>query len=230
VPVALGGMLLMLVGWVPYVMMMSGWFGAPADAGLAADMGPTGSIILGAAATNVMLAGAAAGLAGLLVSQWRYGKPDVLLSSVALLGGLVAICAGAGTLSAAAAVFIGAVAGIVVPLAAVQIDLRCRIDDPAGAIAVHVVGGAWGIIAAGLLAPAATSRLRLIGVQVLGLACIAGMALLAASVLFGAAKLTVGLRAAEADEYDGLDLAEHDLNAYPDFQQNMIKSYHLREA
>jgi ammonium transporter, Amt family len=95
-----------------------------------------------------------------------------------------------------------------------------------------VVGGAWGTIAVGIFTPAAgfADKLKSIGVQLLGLVAIAAFSLLLSLVAFAALKRLVGLRLSEADEYDGADLAEHDVNAYPDFQQNMIKSYHLREA
>jgi len=73
-------------------------------------------------------------------------------------------------------------------------------------------------------------RLKAVGVQTLGAVAIALLAAALAGALFAALRATVGLRVKEADEYDGLDLAEHDIGAYPDFQQTMIKSYHLREA
>jgi ammonia channel protein AmtB len=67
-------------------------------------------------------------------------------------------------------------------------------------------------------------------VQALGLVAIAALAAVLSAALFAALRATVGLRSKEADEFDGLDLAEHDIGAYPDFQQTTIKSYHLREA
>jgi Amt family ammonium transporter len=216
VPLAGVGAMLILVGWVPYV------------AGFAAQS------IHGAghAAANVLLAAAAAGLAALLVARVRYGKPDVLLALLGLLGGLVSITAGAETVSTPGAVLTGAVAGLIVPTAAIVLDLFARIDDPAGTVAVHGVGGAWGVLAAGLFTPPGTAGnwLRLVGVQLLGLVAVAAWSGAISAGVWLALKATVGLRASEADEYDGLDLAEHDIGAYPDFQQTMIKSYHLREA
>jgi Amt family ammonium transporter len=128
-------------------------------------------------------------------------------------------------------VFIGAVAGVIVPMASIYLDLIVRIDDPAGAISVHAVGGAWGTLAVGALLPGSIgTRGAHVGVQLAGIAAIAAVALVVAGGTFYVLKSTVGLRSREADEYDGLDLAEHDIGAYPDFQQTMIKSYHLREA
>ena len=89
----------------------------------------------------------------------------------------------------------------------------------------------WGTLAAGLFAPADfVSRLKSLGVQALGAAAVVALAAALSLALFAALRATIGLRLREADEYDGLDLAEHDIGAYPDFQQTMIKSYHLREA
>jgi Amt family ammonium transporter len=128
-------------------------------------------------------------------------------------------------------VLTGAVAGLIVPLASVFLDLIARVDDPAGGISVHAVAGLWGTLAAGLFAPGSfVVRLKHLGVQLLGAVVIAALAAAVSVAVLYAIKTTVGLRAREADEFDGLDLAEHDIGAYPDFQQTTIKSYHLREA
>ena len=112
-----------------------------------------------------------------------------------------------------------------------RIDLVWKIDDPTGAIAIHGVGAAWGILATGFFGsiPQIT-RLKLIGAQAMGLALVAAAVLIITSVFFFVLKQLVVLRARDEDEFDGLDLAEHDIGSYPDFQQTMIKSYHLREA
>ncbi|HZK81026.1 MAG TPA: hypothetical protein VFC46_08170, partial [Humisphaera sp.] len=73
-------------------------------------------------------------------------------------------------------------------------------------------------------------RLRFVLWQIIGIIAIAAMSALLSAALFLTLKKTVGIRSRDADEFDGLDLAEHDIGAYPDFQQNTIKSYHLREA
>src|SRR5439155_26500874 len=122
--------------------------------------------------------------------------------------------------------------GLIVPTATVMIDLVWKIDDPTGGVAVHALGGAWGIVALAIFYPAQTwsDKFRFIGVELLGLIVIALIAVVASGSLFLLLKHTVGLRLHEDAEYDGTDLAEHDLNAYPDFLQTMIKSHHLREA
>jgi Amt family ammonium transporter len=203
--------MLMLIGWVAYVL-----------ARLPQDMS--------GAASNVFVAAAAGGATATIIGQFRFGKADVLLACSGVLGGMVAITAGAGVVSSPAALLIGAVAGWLIPWLTVFIDLRLRIDDPGGVIAVHAGGAIWGLLAAGIFAPLPIAhRLQQVGIQALGI-----VSTLIIAACLGAALLiamrSAGLRSKEADEYDGLDLADHDINAHPDFQQTMIKSYHLREA
>jgi Amt family ammonium transporter len=217
VPLAAAGVLAMLAGWMPYVYgcaWLRGGVHAP-----------------GAEPMNVLLAAAAAGAASMLLAQLRHGKPDVVLALTGVLGGLVSITAAGGSVGTGSAVIIGAVAGLAVPTAAVALDLLAHLDDPTAGVAIHGVGGLWGTLAAGLFAPAGlVARLKLSGIQLLGAAAVIALAALLSLALFAALRAFVGLRVREADEYDGLDLAEHDIGAYPDFQQTMIKSYHLREA
>ena len=183
------------------------------------------------AVMNGLVSASAAGVVSMFLSFRRFGKVDGALLGGAMLGGLVAISAAAGTIPGYWALLVGAVAGWLVPTTTLYLDTRFRIDDPAGSIAIHGAGGAWALVAAGLFQPgAAVDRLRHTGVQLLAL----GVVVLFVAAFTGSIlKLVAGwaaLRVREADEYDGLDLAEHDVNAYPDFQQTMIKSYHMREA
>ena len=214
IPMISVGAVLMLTGWVPYTLAAT----------------PSGS--WAQSAINVLLAGAAGTLTAVILSHVRYGKPDVMLTYSGLLGALVAITGCAGACNTISAVAIGCVAGFIVPTATVLIDLVYKVDDPAGGIAIHAVGGAWGTLAVGLFTPSAgwLDLLRQFGVQILGLIVIAALAIGFTVMLLAFLRLGVRLRLREDDEYDGTDLAEHDVNAYPDFQQTMIKSYHLREA
>jgi Amt family ammonium transporter len=214
--VAAAGALLLLVGWLPLVLDGTALHGV---------MSPR-------VASNVLLAGSAGGLVALLYGRLRYGKPEILITVSGFLGGLVSISAAAGVVGSVGAVAIGSVAGILVPLAAVAIDLRAHIDDPISGIAIHGVGGLWGTLAAGMLISVGglADKFRALGVQALGAVVVAGFSVIASFALFYLLRAAVGIRSKEADEFDGLDLAEHDINAYPDFQQTMIKSYHLREA
>jgi Amt family ammonium transporter len=215
VPLAGAGAMFVFAGWLPFVAGFAIRSSAPA----------------GLALLDALLAAAAGGMAAMLFGRFRYGKPDVTLALLGLLGGLVAISAGAGRVGPPAAVFIGAVAGVIVPMGSIFLDLIARIDDPTGAISVHGLGGAWGTLAVGLLLPGSLgARAAQLGIQLAGAAASAAVAFAIAGGTLYVLRATVGLRAREADEYDGLDLAEHDIGAYPDFQQTMIKSYHLREA
>jgi ammonium transporter, Amt family len=216
IPLACAGGMLILAGWPLY---------------LAGFIDPLGHRV-GLMAMNALLAGSAAGLLAMVFCHTRYGKPDVHLIYASVLGGLVAISAGADAMPSWAAALVGAGAGMLVPLAILSIDLVWHVDDPSSGIAIHAVAGAWGILATGLFMPAvsAGARLKLIGVQALGLAAVCILAIAVAGITFAIVGRLFRLRTAEADEFDGLDLAEHDVGAYPDFQQTTIKSYHLREA
>jgi Amt family ammonium transporter len=216
VPLASIGTMLILVGWIPTILGMTSF--------------SLDNILL--PASNILLAAAAGAIASLVLCHFRYGKPDIHLMYTGFLGALVAISASAHVTLNIWAVVIGAVAGILVPLAAINIDLRFKIDDPTSGIAIHAVSSIWGLLAAALFTSGLTPARRLpqVGIQLLGIASIAALTILLSLALFLILKRTIGLRAREADEFDGLDLAEHDIGAYPDFQQTTIKSYHLREA
>jgi Amt family ammonium transporter len=231
-PMASVGVMLMFAGWAPYVLAATLIPHAQFVSGVRFSAVSMEPLTLGRAAMNVILAAAAGAIVAAVVTRAKYGKPEIMLTYSGLLGALVAISAAGGAVTTIAAVVVGAVAGVIVPLATVQLDLVWKLDDPVGGVAVHVLGGAWGTIAAGVFVPAATygEKFRDVGVQVLGLAVIAAPALALSLAVFALLKRTVGLRLSEDAEWDGVDLAEHDLNAYPDFQQTMIKSYHLREA
>jgi len=113
----------------------------------------------------------------------------------------------------------------------IELDLKFKLDDPISAVAIHGGGGAISLLLAGvMLSGSLAHRAAQLGYQAAGLLAMAILALAAAAPTYGILKATFGLRAKEADEYDGLDLGEIDMNAYPDFQQTMIKSYHMREA
>ncbi len=209
-PLATMGILLIFIMWIPYV------------AGYAVD-GPQ-------AALNAVLAASAGLLAASVYCSVSYGRQDVFLVYAGMLGGLVSVTAGADRLIPLAAVAVGAIAGIIIPYAIVRIDLVWKIDDPAGGIAIHGLGGIWSALAIAMLAPGSWSQRagRFCG-EAIALAIVGALTLAIAGIVFMILRATVGIRLREADEFDGLDLSEFDLNAYPDFQQTTIKSYHLRE-
>ena len=193
---------------------------------------PIHEYLVARVAMNTLLAGAAGAVASVVLSQIRYGKPDIHLTFAGMLGALVSITAIADAPSAWMAVLTGVVAGLIVPVLLLVLDLIWKIDDTTGGVAIHGVGAAWGLLAAGFFAPVGSfpQRLKLIGAQLLGIVAIVAVTTIVSLLVFLVLKKTVGRRSKEADEFDGLDLAEHDIGAYPDFQQTTIKSYHLREA
>lgn len=180
---------------------------------------------------NLLLSAAAAALVATIWSRFHYGKIDVILILMAFTGGMIAMTGAAHIAPTWGAVIVGAIAGFLIPYVSVLIELRMKVDDPAGVVAIHGIGGIIGALAVGFFdVPDFMSMLKSLGVQSMGLICmlvIAGALAMALGQVLNAVHL---FRSKEADEYDGLDLAEHDMNAYPDFQQTMIKSYHLREA
>ena len=164
-----------------------------------------------------------------MVFTWiKNGKPDVSMCLNGSLAGLVGITAGCDALDALGATVVGVVSGILVVVAVEFLDLKLHIDDPVGAIGVHLANGVWGTLAVGLLAnPAAPAGLeglfytgnpRLFGVQLLGIVCIIAWTAVCMTVTFIVLKKTVGLRASAEEEIKGLDLTEHGLpSAYADF-------------
>ncbi len=217
VPLASTGVLLMLVGWLPYV----GGFSL---------LGQPGSSLSNSGIFNVVLAGASGACGAMLFSRLRYGMLDMYLVYGGLLGGLVSITGGADLLSATDSVIAGAVAGVLIPWSTTRLDMKWKMDDPSGVIAIHGVGGLWAAICpAVFIAGTFEDHVHRFMRQAAGLGIVGAIAIAAPLIVLWALRATVGVRVSEADEFDGLDLSGHDLNAYPDFQQTMIKSYHLRE-
>jgi Amt family ammonium transporter len=164
---------------------------------------------------------AAAGAVLALISSWiKFGKPEVGMSLNGALAGLVAITSPCATVTPASAVIIGAAAGVIVVMSVLFFE-KVRVDDPVGAISVHGVCGAWGTLAAGIFNIGGTS-LKIIGVQLLGIAAGFLWVFPTAFLMFKLIDKTVGLRVSPEEELEGLDFSEHAGNAYPDFE---VSSY-----
>ncbi len=200
------------------------WFGWYGFNGAAAwDSESLASIFL-----TTTIAPAVATCTTMIFTWIKNGKPDVSMCLNGSLAGLVGITAGCDALDALGATIVGIVSGILVVVAVEFLDLKLHIDDPVGAIGVHLANGVWGTLAVGLLAnpkaPAGleglfyTGNPRLIGVQFLGIVCIMAWTAVCMIITFLILKKTVGLRASAEEEIKGLDITEHGLPiAYADF-------------
>lgn len=163
-----------------------------------------------------------------MVFTWvRYGKPDVSMTLNGALAGLVAITAGCDCVSPVGAFFIGVVAGFLVVLSVEFFDNIAKIDDPVGAVSVHMANGIWGTIAVGLFSTGADGvgkglfyggGVSQLGVQVLGIIAIDVYVLVVMFIAFKIIDKTIGLRVPAQVEIDGLDIHEHGLaSAYSGF-------------
>ena len=158
----------------------------------------------------------------------KNGKPDVSMCLNASLAGLVGITAGCDALDAVGAIVVGVVSGILVVVVVEVLDMKLHIDDPVGAVGVHMANGIWGTLAVGLLAnpnaPAGlngllyTGDFKQFGLQLLGFAAVACYAAVMMIITFVIIKKTIGLRATAEEEIMGLDITEHGLpSAYAGF-------------
>jgi Amt family ammonium transporter len=204
---------------VGVLMLAGGWAAQIVGCAVIQDVAP------GAAAAGVFLAAAAGGMAGLIFGWTRYATADFHFLGIGLLAGLISASAGAGRLEALPVVLIGASGGLLATWASAWVDLHLHIDDPGCGVSIHAVSGMWGLLAAGAFLGGVHQLLT----AAIGIAAIGGVSFVVSLGLFFGLKQMVDLRPSAADELDGGDLADHDLNAYPDFQQTTIKSYHLRQ-
>ncbi len=205
------------LGTLGVFILWLGWFGFNPGSQLAAIGSSADVIALVAANTNI--AAAAGGLVALALSWLRMGKPDLGFTLNGVLGGLVAITAPCAYVTPTASILIGLVGGVLVVLATGWLE-RAKIDDPVGAVPVHLVNGAWGTLALGLFATDnglfATGQAGQLIAQVVGVAACGLWSAGTAFVLFTAIKATVGLRVRAEEEIAGLDLEEHGTSAYPE--------------
>lgn len=187
----------------------------------------TGDLSIGRIAFITNLSAAAGSLVAMLLSWKKFGKPDVTMSLNGVLAGLVGITAGCANVNWVGAIIIGIVSGFLVFYSVLLIDQKLKIDDPVGAVSVHGVCGAWGTIAVGLFGAekvmgvgdvntglfygAGTNQLIS---QIIGVISYMAWGLVCGWILFTLIKKTVGLRVTDQEEYIGLDLEEHGLEAY----------------
>ena len=205
-----------LMGALGVLFLWFGWFGF--NPGSTLSVTPS----IGYIAVTTNLAAAAGAVSAMVLASIIYGTSDATMTLNGILAGLVAITAGCDVVSPLGAILIGAAAGCLVIGSLLFIDRVLKIDDPVGAISVHAVCGTFGTLCVGLFAADGTGLFygggtKFLQIQLLG----AGTALLWALgfgfVLFQVIKRTIGLRVSRHEELRGLDIEEHGMQAYPNF-------------
>jgi Amt family ammonium transporter len=172
---------------------------------LSADPAATSFVLV-----TTCLAASAGAVAAIMTSWIISSKPDLSMALNGVLAGLVGITAGADTVGITAAVLIGGVAGALVVGSVIFFD-RIKVDDPVGAISVHLTCGIWGTLAVGIFS---TNPEHTLATQAIGVVCYGAFTFASAMLIFGVLKATLGLRVSEEEEIEGLDLAEHGMHAY----------------
>ena len=187
-----------------------GWFGFNGGSELiVSNVGEANAVAAVFVNTNMAAAGGV--VAAILTARLMFGKADLTMTLNGALAGLVAITAEPLAPTPLLATFIGLIGGVLVVFSIVTLD-KLKIDDPVGAISVHGVVGMWGLIAVVLSNADAT-----LGAQLLGLVTILGWTFGASIVTWMIIKAVMGIRVSEEEEYEGLDVGECGLEAYPEF-------------
>ena len=201
---------------VPYVVigtfiLFFGWFGFNIN-----------SATLGLNAVNTLLAGAAGATAAIYVTLIRTGQADIEMAANGALAGLVGITAGCAYVDTWGAVIIGLIAGVIMIFGVSFVRNVLKTDDPVGAVTVHGICGAWGLLAVGIFATGhngvtglVVGNVTQIVPQIVGILAAIVWGFGAGYILFKVLDLTMGLRVDEAEEEEGLDITEHGTDAYP---------------
>ena len=223
------------------LILWLGWFGFNPGSTMAVNPSLIAHIAL---TTNT---GAAFGAISSTIVAWVVlGKPDLSMVINGVLAGLVSVTAGCAFITLPAAAIIGSVAGVLVVFAVGFFD-KLKIDDPVGAVSVHLVNGAWGTIAVGLFAVGLNNEgfkdtalffkeaapkaglfygggFEQLWYQIVGVVSVAVMTVLLSSVFWGSLKATMGIRVTEDEELEGLDISEHGMEGYPGFVKDGLPS------
>ena len=218
------------IGALGVFILWLGWYGFNGAAATSLEQ-------LGGIFVTTTIAPAIATVTTMIFTWIRYGKPDVSMCLNASLAGLVAITAPCDTADALGACIIGLVSGLLVVFGVWLLDNVLHIDDPVGAVAVHMMNGIWGTVAVGLFSTSTVpgysvkdaagnvmtglfygGGAKLLGIQMIGMLATAGWTAVTITITFFAIKKIVGLRASEEEEITGLDVTEHGLvSAYSGF-------------
>ncbi len=215
----------MALAFLGGLILWLGWFGFNPGSTMAADANAISHIVV---TTNMA---AAAGMLAATVTAWvKLGTPDFSMTVNGALAGLVAITAPCAFVTPEAAIGIGAVAGVIVVYSVLFFD-RMKIDDPVGALSVHLVNGIWGTLAVGIFAykesPGGIDKdgllfgggMSLLGAQAIGVVAVGGFTVVFSAICWFIIKACCGLRVDENVEQAGLDISEMGMEAYPDTQK-----------
>lgn len=194
------------------LILWLGWFGFNGGSVLSADPSLTSLTLV-----TTCLAAAAGGIGAVVLSRVLYNNLDLTMFMNGVLGGLVGITAGADQMLPTSAIFIGLIAGGIVVLSVALLD-KCKLDDPVGAIPVHLFCGIWGTLAVGIFGEMAGFDQFMIQLACVGIAGVFCIILGTIITLF--VRAVIGLRVDEKEEVQGLDIAEHGTSAYGDFRVN----------
>ena len=224
-PKVLAGHNLTLAGLGVFILWF-GWFGFNPGSQLAAS-GTDNAMAISLITINTNLAAAAGALSAMTISWMMFGKPDLTMCMNGALAGLVAITAPCAVVSPAASIVIGLIGGVIVVMGVRLLD-AIKIDDPVGCIPVHAFNGMWGTIAVGIWGQKALGLgsdgllhgggFGQLGIQIMGTMACALFAMVTMSVVFAVVKGMMGLRVTQEEEIRGLDIEEHGIEAYSDFQ------------
>jgi Amt family ammonium transporter len=186
-------------------LLWLGWFGFNGGSVLSADPEATSRVLV-----TTSLAAAAGAMTAIFASWTIATKPDLSMALNGILAGLVGITAGADVTTPLTAILIGGIAGVLVVGSVLFFD-RIRIDDPVGAVSVHLTCGIWGTLAVGIFS---TNAEHTFLIQLAGVAAYGVFTVVCALAIFLVVKLTMGLRVSEDEELEGLDYGEHGMHAY----------------
>ena len=194
------------------------WFGFNGGSQLALGSKSDADAI-SAVFANTNIAAFAGAVVAMILTQLLYKKVDLTMVLNGALSGLVAITAGPDYPSMGLAMLIGGIGGALVVYAVPMFD-KLKIDDPIGALSVHLVNGIWGTLAVGIFKPDAS-----LGAQFMGILCVGAFVFGTSFVVWYALKLIMGLRVSEEEEFSGMDMPEFGLAAYPEFVQQTGYDY-----
>nr|MBI1228579.1 ammonium transporter [Cytophagales bacterium] len=190
-------------------LLWFGWFGFNGGSVLSAAPGAVSLVFV-----TTAVAASAGAFGALFASYAKFKAYDITMVLNGILAGLVSITAGADMMAPWEAAVIGFIGGILVVFGVIFFD-KVKIDDPVGAISVHLVCGIWGTLAVGIFGDLAGGAQILS--QVIGIVAIGAFCVIFSFIIFYALKKTIGIRVDEQEEVEGLDINEHGMHAYPDF-------------